>query len=63
LSLLFAGMPPTTRLHVKTSFLAQEWVSIRFLEKTTMLFAWISVVIFDSNGLQTIREKSLVPHG
>jgi hypothetical protein len=56
-------MPPTTRLHVKTVFLAQEWVSIRFLEKTTMLFAWISVVRFDSNGLQMIREKPLVPHG
>jgi hypothetical protein len=50
-------MAPTTRLHVKTVFLAQEWVSIRFLEKTTMLFAWILVVRFDSNGLQTIREK------
>jgi len=56
-------MPPTTMLHVKTIFLAQEWVSIRFLEKTTMLFAWISIVIFDSNGLQTIRAKPLVPHG
>jgi hypothetical protein len=50
-------------LHVKTVCLAQEWVSIQFLEKTTILFAWISVVIFDSNGLQTIREEPLVPHG
>jgi hypothetical protein len=58
-----AGMPPTTRLHVKTAFLAQEWVSIRFLEKTTMLFAWISVVRLDSNGLQMIRENPLVHHG